>query len=422
MNWSKLGRRKELLAVVFLLAMTITNVVSALMLAPFLRQGYQDFTIFYSAGRMVRRGQSHILYNLSAQYRVQQEFAPKVDIRQAALPYNHPPFEALLFVPFTFLPYLSAYLLWSLLNAVMVAASLMLLRKHFVEIRDLSPVFLVLAATGFPPVIDGMIQGQDSLLLLLLFVVALTAMEKRHDSRAGAALAAGLFKFHLVLPLVFLFLLALRRWRLLLGFAPVAALLAGIAVVMTGWRGVVGYLQFTFHMERTGAGGSIVGRDMPNLRGIVSSLAGGHDGVSLMAITIACSVVVIGLAMWWMDSVYWSASGSVRFAFTLATVTTILVSYHTLTYDLSLLLPVVLLLFAAPGRESSHAMHIDTILLVLLYLAPLFEQSWPHLNQFCWPVIVLFWLFWKLGPGSPGGVGSELLTRANQNDYQHGKI
>jgi len=380
-----------LTAGVFLLAMTFSNVVSAGRLVGFLRNGYQDFTIFYAAASMVRNGQSSVLYSLSAQYQAQREFARNVPIRRAALPYNHPPFEALLFLPFTFFPYLPAYLLWTLLNGMMVAASLALLRRQFVEIRNLPVAFLVLAATGFLPVASAIIQGQDSVLLMFLFVVALVALQKRNDPAAGAALAAGLFKFHLVLPLVFL--LALRRWRLLLGFLPIAALLGGISLAMVGWQGAVGYVQLLLRLEKTGAGGAIVGADMPNLRGIISSLAGMHGGPFLMPLTIACSASLILIAWWRMGLI----RDSVRFAFVLATVTAILVSYHTLTYDLSLLLPMALLLFAAPAPESSRPSQADTILLVLLYLAPLFEPFWPRVNQFCWPAVVLTWLFWKLG-------------------------
>jgi Glycosyltransferase family 87 len=393
MTWARFGKRKEFAACVFLLAITFSNVISAVKLIGFLRSGYQDFTIFYAAARMVRSGQSSALYDLSAQYRAQQEFAPNVAIRRAALPYNHPPFEALLFVPFTFLPYVPAYLLWTLLNGMMIAASLMLLRRQFVEIGNLRLAFLVLAATGFVPVVSGIVQGQDSVLLLFLFVVALTAMERGNDAAAGAALAAGLFKFHLVLPLVFL--LALRRWRLLLGFAPVAALLGGVSLAMVGVHGALHYVQLLLRLETSGAGGAIVGADMPNLRGMIARLAGGHSGASLLPLTIACSAAVILIAWWRMGPI----RDSVRFAFVLATVVTILVSYHTLTYDLSLLLPVTVLLFAAPGPESSRPSQADTVLLVVLYVTPLFEPFWPPVNQFCWPVLVLIWLFWKLGPG-----------------------
>jgi hypothetical protein len=400
MTWARFGKRKEFAAGVFLLALTFSNVISAARLTGFLRDGYQNFTIFYAAARMVRSGQSSILYDLSAQYRAQQQFAPNVLIRRAALPYNHPPFEALLFVPFTFLPYVPAYLLWTLLNGMMVAASLLLLRRQFVEIGNLPRSFLVLAATGFVPLVSGIVQGQDSVLLLFLFVVALAAMEKGNDAAAGAALASGLFKFNLVLPLIFL--LAVRRWRLLLGFAPVAALLGGISLAMVGVHGTVRYVQLLLRLENTGAGGSIVGSDMPNLRGMIASLAGAQSGASLMPLTIACSAAVILIALWRTGPI----RDSIRFAFVLATVATILVSYHTLTYDLSLLLPAALLLFAAPGLESSCQSQADTVLLVLLYLAPLFDPFWPWVNQFCWPVLVLIWLFWKLGRTAESVAGS----------------
>ena len=114
-----------------------------------------------------------------------------------------------------------------------------------------------------------------------------------------------------------------------------------------------------------------------------------------MPLTVAGSVAVIAFAWWRMRPV----RDSVRFAFVLATAAAILVSYHTLTYDLSLLLPVVLLLFAAPEPESSRRSDVDIVLLVLLYLAPLFEPFWPWVNQFCWPVLIPIWVFLKLGCG-----------------------
>src|SRR5271156_1972312 len=150
---ARFGTRKEWLATVFLFAMTVSNVVSAAGLTGLLRNGYQNFTIFYGAARMVRSGQSSVLYDLPAESRAQEEFAPNVRIRQAALPYMHPPFEALLFLPFTFLRYVHAYLLWSVLNGGMVIASMILLRRQFVEVGGLPLAFVVLAATGFLPVV-----------------------------------------------------------------------------------------------------------------------------------------------------------------------------------------------------------------------------------------------------------------------------
>jgi hypothetical protein len=110
--------------------------------------------------------------------------------------------------------------------------------------------------------------------------------------------------------------------------------------------------------------GALPYNHMPNLHGIVAILTSAYDRTSLMALTIACSGALIAIA-WWMIR---SAGESVRFDFSVASTTAILVSYHTLTYDLSLLLPVVLLLFAASEYEVRRQSQGDTILLVLLYL------------------------------------------------------
>ena len=77
--------------------------------------GYPDFTIFYTAGKAVNEGRGRQLYDLETQLALQRGFAPEVKRRENALPFNHPPFEALLFVPLASLPYVTAYLVWAIL-------------------------------------------------------------------------------------------------------------------------------------------------------------------------------------------------------------------------------------------------------------------------------------------------------------------
>jgi alpha-1,2-mannosyltransferase len=394
MTWAAFGRRKEFVAGAFLLALSISHVVMVPGLVPFLRSGYQNFTIFYTAGEMVRSGRTPALYDLPAQYKVQQQFAPDVRIRQAALPYNHPPFEALLFAPFAILPYWPAYLLWTLLNLIILAASLGVLRKQFGEVRGLSPFFLGLAAAGFSPVVNAIIQGQDCVLLLFFYAIALSAFEKEQDVVAGAVLAAGLFRFQLVLPLVLI--LAVRRRRLLVGFVPVAGLLAGVSVAMIGWRGAFNYVCLVLNLEKTGAGGSIVAAGMPNLRGIIAGVPGVDAGSkSVVVLTLVCSIVVSVLAMWRIRV----GRDSARFSFALATVAAILLSYHALTYDLSLLLPLLLLLFSAPEMRPPRETQVDIVLLVSLFLIPGLEPLGHSLSSLSWFALILIWLFRKFNRG-----------------------
>src|SRR6202142_2942806 len=241
-------QKRKFLITVFLLAMTCCNLAVPFQGRSGLRNGYQDFTIYYMSGLLLRNGQASDLYSLSAQYRTQLTFA-HVPIRQGPLPYNHPPFEALLFVPFTLLAYWPAYLLWTALNLVMLALSVIILRRQFPQFASVSPLALGLAATAFFPVVIGIFQGQDVILLQFLFVLAVVSLDRGKDAMAGAFLAAGLFLPHLILPVVVLF--AARRWRVLLGFAPVTLSLGGISVAIMGWRGPLDYLRFVLHVERS---------------------------------------------------------------------------------------------------------------------------------------------------------------------------
>lgn len=392
MAWGELGCRKERLTGVFLVALTLVNAAMVLRIAPLLRRGYQDFTAFYAGAEIVRGGQAARLYDVTPQYQLQRQFAPNVRIRQAALPYNHPPFEALLFVPFTYLNYLPAYLLWTFLNANMLALSLRIVRKTFAEVGRLSPVFVILAAFGFVPVVNGLVQGQDSVLLLLLLTLSFASLEESRDVIAGVALGAGLFKFHFVLPLTLV--LAVRRPRLLLGFTPVAAVLVAISAMMVGWHGLADYMHFIFLLDKNGPFGANIAA-MPNLRGLIAGWPRVNDaGGVTMSLTIVCSIAVLGIALW----VVTRREFCIRFVFAVASVTSVMVSYHALTHDLTWLLPVLLLLFAAPRAGTPGEMQADTILLMVVYTIFLGSSSWLWLSPL-WCVPVLIWIVLKFRSG-----------------------
>lgn len=70
----------------------------------------------------MRSGQSARLYEPALQWKIQQQFASKVKIRLGPLPYIRPPFEALLFLPFAYLGYPAACLLWMAAKIVLLLA------------------------------------------------------------------------------------------------------------------------------------------------------------------------------------------------------------------------------------------------------------------------------------------------------------
>jgi hypothetical protein len=368
MTSAEFNRSKERLAGIFLLALTLLSSLGVPSFVWFLRSGHQDFAVFYHGAEMVRAGHAAQLHDI------------------------HPPFEELLFVPLTYLSYLPAYLVWTFLNVVMMMLSLVMLRKTFAETKRLSPLFLILSVAAFAPAVRALIQGQDSVLLLLLVTLSVFLLARSRVVLAGAAFGCGLFKFHLLLPLALI--MAVRRPRLWLGLCPVAAVLVGIWAMMTGWHGIADYGHFVVHVESHGAAGTRIAA-MPNLRGLIAELAGKSGGSSATVAAIVCATAALGFVLWQVGR---RAPGT-RFVFAVATTTCILVSYHTVIHDLTLLLPVVLMLFSAPGAATRTEMRVDVVLFIVVYTS-LFMGSWiwPWLNPWWWIPIVV-WICRKYGRG-----------------------
>ena len=375
-----------------LAAMFAMHVIMAWNSRDLIRKGYPDFTILYSAGKILRAGLGAKLYDESTQYRVQQEFAAGVSIRQGPLPYNHPPFEAVLFIPFTYLPYFSAYLLWNGINLLILCFLPLLLRPHLPILRQVPVPLCVFIALAFFPVFIAFLQGQDILLLLLLFAIAYARLNNGADFSAGCFLGLGLFRFHLVLPIVLILFLAKRRIAVL-GLITVGLALVLLSILVMGPRQALNYPAYVWHVEQTMAHRmTAVPVGMPNLRGLVDSLLEHALSKPIRDVIVA----LISIALVVSASSKWRGA-NLELGFSLAVITTILVGYHAFAYDLSLmLLPMALL--ANHAREHSSVDHRWIELFIsfaVLFLTPLHMQLALHSNRYSLmasPLIASAWL------------------------------
>jgi hypothetical protein len=88
---------------------------------------------------------------------------------------------------------------------------------------------------------------------------------------------------------------------------------------------------------------------------------------------------------------------SVIFLSVLAAVSTILISFHALVYDLSLLLPMLLFLLSRTLGVAGAKIDGWTILLmILLFLTPLYVFLWLVVKGFAWFALLLLWLYLRL--------------------------
>jgi Glycosyltransferase family 87 len=353
-----------------------------------LSKGYPDFTIYYTAGTMVRRGWGRQLYDEAKQFEVQRQFAPQVTTRFGALPFNHPPFEAAFFAALSFLSYRSAYWLWFVANLGMLAVVPIVLRAHVPLMATFPILVWILASLAFLPIFLALLQGQDAILLLLFYVLAFVALKSGRPAWAGAWLAGGLFKFHLVLPFLLLLLLQTpQRKRIAYGFAAVAAVLVAASTATVGIAGMLSYPRYVLGLEATTAGGAIKPTDMPNLRGLLSLIAPSLPNFNWVVILL--SAILLLIAAWIARSSTTDARGLV---FSLLLFTTVLVSYHSLGYDLCVLaLPMLLLTGWLRDSRSAANWTRAAILVGWLFLlfSPLQLILLLHRNQLGWVALVL---------------------------------
>jgi hypothetical protein len=356
-------------------------------------EGYPDFTIFYSAGLIVRHGLGEHLYEGPLQYRVQRGFASEVEIRHGPLPYNHPPFEALIFAPLTLLSYRAAYAIWNFLNLGMLSAVPLVLRPYFTILRRKWIFLWILGLFAFFPVFAALLQGQDVILLLLLESLAFSALIRESDFRSGCWLGLGGFRIHLVLPLVLVISLGWKRPRVFLGFLATCLCLGGASVAIVGWDQVLHYPVSVLHMERIVEQAAMV-CNMPNLRGLFEgwrASARWSDG--LRAITLFLSTFLLA-ALIAASRSHTERRTDLRFA--IATVATVLISYHAFAHDLVLLvfpLLAVLSLWAEDEfRWSYPLLLMPGGLLILTPLYLLLGLRLKHLN-----LLALILLLWMVG-------------------------
>jgi hypothetical protein len=308
-------------------------------------EGYGDFASFYTAAQIVRRGQSPRLYDPVLQWEIQQQFATTVKIRLGPLPYIRPPFEALLFLPFAYLTYTTACIVWMALKIVLLLTLPLLLPwPDDANGATSNNAVVILVSLAFFPVAFDLIQGQDSVLLLLILVLGLRLLLRNADLACGAVLALGMFKFHLVIPLIAILVLR-KKFRVALGFVAISFILFTISLAMVHWSGVLAYPRYL--LELNPGLGMVKPQRMPNVRGFMTVFLG-HDPLSPPAKWFLAGVVVFGVLI---GRKYWRGADrrSLTMAFSFAIVVTLLTSYYANIYDLTLLLLPLLLL----GRTFS---------------------------------------------------------------------
>lgn len=362
-----------------------------------IKRGYSDFTVFYTAATILREGLGHQLYDEHVQYEVQKRCVGEIAERHGPLPYIHPPFEALIFLPLTWLPYPLAFAVWDLLNLVLLFGVFLLLRQSVNMLRLIPPWELVIGSLAFFPVFDCFLQGQDSTLLLLLCALGFNALKREADILAGCWFALGVFKFQFILPIVLL-LIIWRRRRVAIGFASVAAMFVLISAGLVGWQGLLHYPAFALLITKSPSLGGVAAGLAPNLRGLMLGLLSPFSKPLGAAVGLFASAALFYFAATTGRQPPQGIKFDVQFSLAVAVST--LVAWQTNMHDLSLLvLPLVLITdYCLSTRAQERRTRFSLMLPVLpVLISPLWLILWLIGGAVNLMVIPLLWWVWKMG-------------------------
>ncbi len=286
-----------------------------------------DFMPTISAAELIRAGQD--VYDPERQ-RISQDavLGEHADVWEVdvLIPYNRTPFEALLIVPFTSLPYPVIYLGWTVVSVCAFALALALLYREMPAPRGW---LLALGVSAFYPVCRVLVMGQSSHLVLLGLCGTFVYLRRGREAPAGAALCLVALKPQ-TLPVLLVLLLLERRWRALASFAVLGSIATVAVMPVLGVDWPLRFLRFLLLAASWSESTVIDPAAMPSFRGLLTVALGAGSPIVLPLLGIL-TFTSFGFLAWARRRLSWDLTWA------LAGLVAVLTSFHLNVYDILLL-------------------------------------------------------------------------------------
>jgi hypothetical protein len=287
--------------------------------------GHADFRANYTAGYMLRTGKP--LYDPSAELEAQNR---AVSPSPVTLPFLHPAYEAIFYAPLSLLSFQRAYWVFFAVNLLALACIYRQL-PELQTLRDGAWWLPAAAVTAFLPLGAALVQGQDSLMLVLLLALSFRLLKEESLLWAGMILGLGVFRFQLLLPLMLCFLLW-GKWKLIAGFSITASVATAVSLALADPRRYLMALS-SFRNQSSALAMQAPLSHMANLCGLIRSLGGNETTVVLASAAALILAVLAGR----------NAMLTRQFAITITVAA--LTSYYMFIHDLSVVfIPLAMLI------------------------------------------------------------------------------
>ncbi|MBI2685880.1 MAG: DUF2029 domain-containing protein [Acidobacteria bacterium] len=288
-----------------------------------------DFSMYYSVGNI----DGHELFKKNVQIKEQRRLWEQHIKDKRFFVYSiflKPAAYKLLLSPLSKVPFWTAYVIWATLQVLALGAGLWIIGR-----REGFPSALWILLP-FSPFLSAMVAwGQDPGLIFLVLAIAWELSLRERWLRSGAVMALALVKWNLFLLLVPM-LIAQRKWRALIGFTGMAIAGAALSIYASGLEGTRDYFNLMHDREA-----DFLADSMPSVRGILLWLGLAAPFTNFVVLALAAGTWLL------LSRTSW------KVAFAMGVTACVVLSYHTMTYDLLfLLIPLLLFQTAKLARTS----------------------------------------------------------------------
>ncbi len=304
-------------------------------LATLAHGSYEDFSNLYVGAKLAAVHRFAQLYDYAAQVEISRTLIPPFPKGHPWLPFVRPPFYAFVLSPLAGFTMRGAYMA---VLCIMIGATL---GCWFWALRRFGSTGLMWGAVFLPPV-AAVFSGQDVAVMMALVVGAYVLLDTGHEWGCGALLGLGLFKFHLLLLIPLVLLVAGRR-RALAGYALTGISLAIFSLALIGVPGANRYMGLVFGPH---AGEVWIGEEyFTNVYAVLE--AGGLRGIASKVLS-ATTVIGLTVAASWRAPLWrWFSAGVIA---------SLLIAPHVYKYDCcTVFAPLLLAAFRGESRCTRGA-------------------------------------------------------------------